>query len=274
MPKLSIITINLNNASGLQKTIESVFAQTFTDYEYIVIDGGSTDASKELMEKHKKKFVYAISEKDKGIYNAMNKGVGKAKGEYLLFLNSGDYLANDEVLSHVLAQTENKDLIYGILVLDRKGVLYHKEYPEQLHFSFFLKDTVPQPSSIIKRGLFQLVGLFNENLRSTSDWEFFLNAVCKYNASYKYIPIPFTVFNTEGITSQDENWQWIMKDKKEVLKKGYAAFMPDYEMIADYKSQIEEYKKRLRNIENSRFWKLRTQLVRFNIVNLFVKNGQ
>ncbi len=88
MLKLSIITINLNNLAGLQKTMQSVFEQTFTDYEYIVIDGGSTDGSKEYIEQHSDKLAYWVSEKDKGIYNAMNKGIIKAGGDYLLFLNS------------------------------------------------------------------------------------------------------------------------------------------------------------------------------------------
>jgi len=274
MPKLSIITINFNNAAGLKKTLKSVFAQSFKEYEYIIIDGGSTDGSKQLMEKYQKKFVYAVSEKDNGIYNAMNKGIGKAQGEYLLFLNSGDYLVNNEVLSSVLAQSESNDIIYGILVVDNKGHIYYKEYPEQLYFSFFLKDTIPQPSSMIKRSLFHSIGLFNENLRSTSDWEFFLNAICKYNVTYKYIPIPFTVFNTDGISQQKENWHWIWKDKQDVLKKNYPAFMSDYEMIADYELLIREYQQRLRNIENSRFWKLRNHFLRFSIMNLFVRNDK
>ena len=128
----------------------------------------------------------------------------------------------------VVAQSENKDIVYGILVVDKKGELWHKEYPEKLQFSFFLKDTVPHPSSIIKRNLFDVVGLFNENLRTTSDWEFFLNAICKHNASYKYLPIPITVFNTDGISQKKENRQWIWQDKQDVLNNSYAAFMDDY----------------------------------------------
>ncbi|MDR2910496.1 MAG: glycosyltransferase [Bacteroidales bacterium] len=92
--KLSIITINLNNVAGLQKTIESVVKQTFTDYEYIVIDGGSTDGSADIIKQHANKITYWVSEPDKGIYNAMNKGIRVAKGEYCLFLNSGDWLIN------------------------------------------------------------------------------------------------------------------------------------------------------------------------------------
>jgi len=83
--KLSIITVNLNNAAGLQKTIESVITQTFTDYEYIIIDGGSTDGSVDVIKQHADKITYWVSEPDKGIYNAMNKGILQAKGEYCLF---------------------------------------------------------------------------------------------------------------------------------------------------------------------------------------------
>ena len=101
MPKLSIITVNLNKAKGLQKTIESVIFQTFTDYEYIIIDGGSTDGSKQIIEQYADKITYWVSEPDSGIYNGMNKGIKVAKGEYCLFLNSEDYLLSNEILQNV-----------------------------------------------------------------------------------------------------------------------------------------------------------------------------
>src|SRR5690606_22317295 len=112
MFKLSIVTINLNNLVGLQKTMQSVFNQTFTDYEYIVIDGGSTDGSKEYIEKHTNKLVYWVSEKDGGVYEAMNKGIIKATGEYCNFLNSGDYFWNNSVLEKSLVHNE-VDIFYG-----------------------------------------------------------------------------------------------------------------------------------------------------------------
>jgi glycosyltransferase involved in cell wall biosynthesis len=90
--KLSIITVNLNNIGGLQKTFESVFNQLFSDYEYIVIDGGSTDGSVDIIAQNAIKISYWISERDNGIYHAMNKGIQVSKGEYILFLNSGDSL--------------------------------------------------------------------------------------------------------------------------------------------------------------------------------------
>ena len=99
MKKLSIITINLNNQSGLIKTIQSVISQTFKDFEWIIIDGDSTDGSKELLKKHIQHFTHCISEKDNGIYNAMNKGIKLAQGEYIYFLNSGDYLCNKDTMA-------------------------------------------------------------------------------------------------------------------------------------------------------------------------------
>ncbi len=102
MPKLSIITINYNNRSGLQKSMQSVFAQSFTDYEYIIIDGGSTDGSKELIEENSGRLAYWVSESDNGIYHAMNKGILKAKGELLIFLNSGDFYVSPNLFSYSL----------------------------------------------------------------------------------------------------------------------------------------------------------------------------
>ena len=101
MLKLSIITINLNKREGLKKTMQSVFEQSFKDFEYIVIDGGSTDGSKELLQSYSSKITYWVSEKDNGIYHAMNKGAAKSTGNYLLFLNAADVLTDKKVIEKV-----------------------------------------------------------------------------------------------------------------------------------------------------------------------------
>jgi glycosyltransferase involved in cell wall biosynthesis len=271
MPKLSIITINLNNSAGLQKTMASVFAQTFTDYEYLVIDGGSTDGSVDEIKNHQNKLVYWISEKDNGIYHAMNKGIAKAKGEYLLFLNSGDYLVNNEVLGKMIAESEDKDIVYGTLVVDDKGKRFNKEYPEHLNFSFFLRDTLPHPCTLIKRSLFEKIGLYDENLKSTSDWKFFLVAVCSYNISYKRVPVVFSVFTNNGISSRKENREWIRKDKQQVLQKYFPAFLDDYKRIDECELKLKDCRQRLINIENSRFWKMRNRLVEFSLARFFLR---
>src|SRR5574344_2490955 len=111
--KLSIITINYNNAEGLEKTIKSVINQTFTDYEYIIIDGGSTDGSTDIIKKYRENIDYWVSESDKGIYKAMNKGITYTHGEYLNFMNSGDCFHSSTVLNEVARNFNNTDIIIG-----------------------------------------------------------------------------------------------------------------------------------------------------------------
>lgn len=115
--KLSIITVNYNNRDGLQRTIDSVVSQTWSDFEWIIIDGGSTDGSKELIEKYQSHFAYWCSEPDKGIYNAMNKGIDKAKGEWINFMNSGDCFVNPRVLSGVFEKRSYSNEV-GVLLGD------------------------------------------------------------------------------------------------------------------------------------------------------------
>ena len=111
--KLSIITINLNNKADLQKTIDSIFTQTCKEFEWVIIDGGSTDGSVELIKETLQYINYWVSEPDKGIYNAMNKGIKASHGEYLLFLNSGDYLYDSSVIHNVLPLLKDRDFYVG-----------------------------------------------------------------------------------------------------------------------------------------------------------------
>ena len=122
--KLSIITINLNNVNGLKRTIDSVVEQTNKNFEFIVIDGKSTDGSVELIKENEKEFSYFVSENDLGIYNAMNKGILNSNGEYLLFLNSGDWLNNNNVVENLLPLLKTFDVISGdIDIFDKKLIL-------------------------------------------------------------------------------------------------------------------------------------------------------
>jgi len=118
MTKLSIITINLNNQKGLQKTIESVLSQTCSDYEYIIIDGGSTDGSIDIIKKHADKISHWISEPDHGIYNAMNKGISVANGELICFLNSGDEYKSRNSLDIAVNEILNDQKKYPIYFFD------------------------------------------------------------------------------------------------------------------------------------------------------------
>ena len=116
--KFSIITINYNNSKGLKRTLDSIISQTCHEFEWIVIDGGSSDGSRELIEQHQDSITYWCSEPDKGIYNAMNKGVNKATGDYCLFLNSGDHLCNSKVVEHLISIPFSADIVSGDIYID------------------------------------------------------------------------------------------------------------------------------------------------------------
>ncbi len=242
MPKVSIITINLNNKIGLEKTVQSVIEQNFKDYEYIVIDGGSTDGSKEYIEMYSDKISYWVSEKDKGIYNAMNKGIQNSKGDYLLFLNSGDYLLNRNSIECVSLDNQDADIIYGNLQTE-KGII---SYPSKLNFTFFFRDSIGHPASFIKSKLFQKFGLYNESFKIVSDWEFFLRVIIKEKATTKYIDQPLTYYNLEGISNDTLNATKQLKERAEVL----SSYFPEYysELLYEYNKMEQE----LNNFKNSR----------------------
>lgn len=260
MPKLSIITVNLNNAAGLQKTMESVFCQTFTDYEYIIVDGGSIDGSKELIEKHQNKFVYAVSEKDKGIYNAMNKGINKSNGEYLFFLNSGDFLYSDTSLSTFFNSENGEDILYANILKIRIHDEIIKCCPSILSFSYFLQESLPHQSTIIKKTVFDKTGLYNENLKIVADWEVVMNAVCLYQATYKHIDYCLTVFHANGISSDPSQQDLLKNERRVVISKYYGAFMQDYDKAAATNGALNVCRSTLTNIQNSRSYKLSLRL--------------
>ena len=200
--KLSIITINYNNKSGLQKTIDSVTCQTWHDFEWIVIDGGSTDGSKELIEQYQRFFAYWCSEPDKGVYNAMNKGIEKAKGEYLLFLNSGDCLHEITVLETVLSNTMEDDILYGSLnfVSSTGHKIIH--YPEKLSLHYFFCYSIGHPSSFIRTSLLKKCG-YREDLKIVSDWCKFIEWF-REGKSFRRIQVVVSDFDTTGLSSSNE----------------------------------------------------------------------
>lgn len=185
--KLSIITINLNNREGLQRTIDSVVCQTFRDFEWIVIDGGSTDGSRELIEQYADHFAYWVSEPDKGIYNAMNKGIKVAKGEYLLFLNSGDCLYQQNVLQQVFTHSFSEDIVYcddG----GTDGVVKKGGSPDKITLEFLYTYTICHQTIFHKSSLFR-DNLYDENYKIVADWKFLYEQLIKRDVSYRKLNI-------------------------------------------------------------------------------------
>lgn len=259
MTKISIITINYNNLEGLKRTVDSVIHQTWKEFEYIIIDGDSTDGSKEYMESQNQYFDYWLSEKDSGIYNAMNKGIQMANGDYLLFLNSGDELHDSKVLEQNHGFLKEMDFVYFNLNFVERTRSWVGKYPDKLSFSHFVRDTLPHPATFIKRKLFKTFGLYDEKLKVVSDWKFFVESICKYNCSYIKIDQILSTFYLDGISSDPQNKELINKERRQVLESGFTAYIEDTERLFEYNQTISRLRK-------SRKIKL---LVKLGLVNKF-----
>lgn len=247
--KISIITINYNNGNGLEDTIKSVINQTFTDFQYIVIDGNSSDNSKQVLDQHKDKISYWISELDSGIYNAMNKGISSAQGEYLLFLNSGDELYDDKVLEKVIPHLGSADLLTGHTNMNEGEKFKIVQSLETITFKQLFRYSIDHPSTLIRKNLFDKIGKYDENLKIVADWKWFIIAMAKFGASYKSIDCIISTFKMDGISSQPENRNAILAERKKVLEEEFPFFIQDYLDLVEY----EPYAKNFLKLKNSRW---------------------
>lgn len=222
--KISIITINYNDATGLKKTIESVLNQSFEDFEYIVIDGGSTDGSLEIIKENTAHFKYWISEPDKGIYNAMNKGILASSGEYLLFLNSGDWFCNNESLGLLANNAGNFDIVFGnTLFFYSEDLITENKLPDVITFNYLAYDNaIPHQATLIKKEFIVKKGMYDENLKIASDWKFFILAFFKWNASYIHVPHFICYYDFGGISST--NRVLADKEEKKILEEEFYNF--------------------------------------------------
>lgn len=200
--KLSIITINYNNLAGLRKTVESVLAQTYREFEYIVIDGASTDGSAEYVRAHADKLTYWVSEQDTGIYNAMNKGVRAATGEYVLMLNSGDFLVDEYVVERILPELDGTDIVQGNTI---DGGTRQRGYGRSnISFLDVQRGHFLHQASFCKRDLFDKYGYFDESYRYVSDTIFFIKTLGYGGATFRYVDINIADFDLTGISSSDD----------------------------------------------------------------------
>jgi glycosyltransferase involved in cell wall biosynthesis len=238
MKKLSIITINYNDKIGLKKTFQSVLNQTFHDYEYIVIDGGSSDGSKELIEEYKDRISYWVSEPDKGIYNAMNKGIQATHSDFIIFMNSGDVFHHDKVLAEVENQlTEEFDIYYGDCYRVTPNASKRWSFPDKLSFSYFYSSSLSHQSTFIRRKLFYDFFLYNEDFKIVSDWEFFIYAICKMNVTYKHLNAVISDFDFTGISSNKKNKKFDKEEREVVFQKHFPLFVEDYKGLGKFHSK-------------------------------------
>lgn len=201
--KLSIITVNKNNKKGLKKTLESVISQTNKEFEWIVIDGGSTDGSKEFLVQNNQYINYWISEPDNGIYHGMNKGINAASGEYLLFLNSGDVLSKNNIIFKILPLLKNFDVYIGDVKINNNFFQYNID---NLYYtlSTLYYNSLPHQGTFIRRSVFEKLGLYREDKTIVSDWAFFFKAFVLSNCTKKKLPYLISIMSDFGISSSSE----------------------------------------------------------------------
>jgi len=216
--KYSIITINYNNCNGLRRTIESVINQTYKDFEYIIIDGGSTDGSVDVIKQYADKIDYWVSEPDKGIYNAMNKGILQAHGEYLNFMNSGDCFYDNRRLEVVSNSRLNADIIIGQDYHEnlQTGEKFSSLLPPNINTFFLYVATFPHQSSFFKNKLLKNE-LYDEKLKIVSDWKFYLERVLSNDCIINYISEIICHRENDGICGSQPDLMY--KEREIVLSQ-------------------------------------------------------
>ena len=222
--KLSIITVNYNDAGGLERTIKSVISQTFHDYEFIIIDGGSTD--------DKSHIDYWVSEHDGGIYPGMNKGLRQAKGEYVNFMNGGDCYHSEDVLEKIFALETNADIITGahaengIRNVGEGGVTMLDLY----------KWAIDHQASFIRREI-ALRHPYDEKYRIVSDWKFFIESLVFDNCTFYYTDMIVVDVDMKGISNT--NFVLDKKEREAVLHELFPdRVLKDYQMLASIHPDI------------------------------------
>lgn len=304
--KLSIITINYNNAEGLRKTLASVASQTYRNIEHIIIDGGSTDGSVDVIKEYESSNRSSIhpltiiwsSEPDKGIYNAMNKGIEIALGrrivnsfnrselvddkhgeadrpkqsgaenkdaeeDYIQILNSGDILAADDVTARMVAALDSLNAKHSTLSGDAVSILYgnmlksydgktiiHRDTcggdmytPES--FLYFYKGTLNHDCAYIRRDLFEKYGLYNEQMKICSDWEWYVRVIVFGGEKPVYTNIDVTIFDMNGVSeSYGKNADIIKRERREYLESILPpAVLHDYDAFSFPIQQYQRLKK-------------------------------
>ena len=263
----TVITINYNNAEGLRRTIESVVNQTYTDYEYLIIDGGSTDGSVDVIRKYQEMIAYWVSEKDRGIYHAMNKGMEKVSGDYVVFMNSGDMFYSNTVLSDVSLLISNEDIVIGDVLASGTGEVMSPPPLRDISMYHLYSGAIPHQGAFVKSTL-QKRHPFDETLKIAADWKFFLQTIIFENSSVKYIPVTVALYDTTGISSQNPK---VMREEKErVLAECFPRrVLDDYRFMKESECLTQKITPMLRtNYSIDRFvYKLAVLLI--NIKNKF-----
>ena len=222
---LSVITVCKNAETSIERTMLSVVSQNCfnENIEYIVIDGASTDKTVEIIQQYSEKYpIKWISEPDSGIYNAMNKGIKMATGDYLQFLNAGDYLIHYNVIKSLmnLFESQDFDVIYGNLfcINPLSGEHYTKIVNKQPDADFFCSNTLPHPATFYKKEVFEKFGYYDENFKIISDNILNKKLLCDHQVPSRHIDQIISVFLCDGISSVNET---LHLQEKQIFKRNF-----------------------------------------------------
>lgn len=217
--KISIITVCFNAEKSIEKTIQSVISQTYPNIEYIVIDGGSTDDTQNILRSHKNHINTLISEKDEGIYDAMNKGLGQAHGDFVYFLNSGDYLHRNTILAEIVRSIQKNDaydLYTGdIIYYDSKGSECLSGYREN-HVDY-LEKVICHQAIIARKSVFDRYGNFDTRYKIYADYDWLLRCVFQHQLKVYYTGLPIAYYLKDG--KSDTSWKRYVSERKEIITK-------------------------------------------------------
>lgn len=266
MPKLSIITITLDRISDLCKTIESIYSQSFSDYEHIIIDRGSTDGSVEEIMRNSNKLAYWSSESCIGLFSAKNIGITHAKGDFLLFLDPGDRLYDSHVLSKIFEQDrESVDIIYGN---------WAKEYPDgkkeivrmpvNIQSTFLFNASLANPATFIRRTLFQKYGLYDESYQIAADHAFFIKIFLTGNIIQKHKKIVVSNFAMNGVSASPNSQLQIFEERKRALN----VIPPEYLRTIEELYQLSKTHKKLQIDKFINLLKLIRQIIHRIIISV------
>ena len=234
---ISVITVCYQSKDGLSSTIESILQQDYPDFEYIIIDGGSTDGTLDVIGKIESRLAFWSSEPDKGIYDAMNKGIRQAHSEWLLFLNAGDTLVDHQVFSSMLPYLAQEDfsIVYGniIKVYDNRKVKSCQLPQKNIDFMDLFCRTIDHQAAFIRRELFSKYGFYDINYKLASDWLFFMNAVGLHHEPCLYVDRDISFFQMDGMSSKHP--ELYQQERTDALKKMCGVYY-------DYLKELSEYR--------------------------------
>lgn len=214
--RVSVITVVFNGIDCIKNTIDSVIRQGYPNIEYIIIDGGSTDGTVDIIKSNNNRIAKWISEKDKGIYDAMNKGLRLAIGEWIIFLNSGDILNNADTISLFIANCNrflDADIVFGDTILNYRGKeILLKQNKKNIRF-----ESICHQSQFIRREALINYGGYNYEFPIYADYEFQLSTLLKGRERIVYLPLTIVNFNTEGVSSKP--FYTFLKEYLSVVRK-------------------------------------------------------